>query len=145
MDTYICKVCGYVSFGSAPEKCPVCGAPKQAFNLTADAIHKPADPSNLAEGDRKHIPVIEIRKQCGIVGSGCIDAIVKIGSIIHVMESKHYIMYIDAYLDNNFIARYHMTPSVNPILSLHLKASAGKLLVLENCNIHGRWMSEAVI
>lgn len=28
---YICPVCGYTVIGEAPEKCPVCGAPKSAF------------------------------------------------------------------------------------------------------------------
>jgi rubrerythrin len=28
---YICKVCGYVSDGTLPETCPVCGAKKALF------------------------------------------------------------------------------------------------------------------
>jgi len=28
---YICSVCGYTTEEEAPEKCPVCGAPKSAF------------------------------------------------------------------------------------------------------------------
>lgn len=32
-DYYICPVCGYTSEGSAPEKCPVCGAPGSKFKL----------------------------------------------------------------------------------------------------------------
>lgn len=28
---HICQVCGYVADGKAPEKCPVCGAPKDKF------------------------------------------------------------------------------------------------------------------
>ncbi len=28
---YICPVCGYTVVGEAPEKCPVCGAPKEVF------------------------------------------------------------------------------------------------------------------
>jgi len=28
---YICPVCGYTVVGEAPEKCPVCGAPKEMF------------------------------------------------------------------------------------------------------------------
>ena len=31
VDYYVCQVCGYVSEGSAPEKCPVCGAVKGKF------------------------------------------------------------------------------------------------------------------
>lgn len=28
---YICKVCGYPAIGEPPEKCPICGAPKEEF------------------------------------------------------------------------------------------------------------------
>ncbi|MDD5448254.1 MAG: rubrerythrin family protein [Actinomycetota bacterium] len=28
---YVCKVCGFVSDGRVPEKCPVCGSPAEAF------------------------------------------------------------------------------------------------------------------
>ena len=30
-DFYLCPVCGYIELGSAPEKCPVCGALKKIF------------------------------------------------------------------------------------------------------------------
>ena len=30
-DYYVCSVCGYPHIGEAPEKCPVCGAPKEKF------------------------------------------------------------------------------------------------------------------
>ena len=29
---FVCKFCGYLSMDSAPEKCPICGAAKDAFN-----------------------------------------------------------------------------------------------------------------
>ncbi len=31
MDVYLCPVCGDVEFGVAPDKCPICGAPKAKF------------------------------------------------------------------------------------------------------------------
>ena len=31
-EMYICSVCGYTHEGSPPDKCPVCGAMKKAFN-----------------------------------------------------------------------------------------------------------------
>jgi desulfoferrodoxin-like iron-binding protein len=72
-----------------------------------------------------------------------VDAHIKVGEILHVMEAKHYIMYIDVYLDYAFVARYHLTPEkLNPVLGIHLKVSSGKLMALENCNLHGRWISE---
>ena len=61
-------------------------------------------------------------------------------------------MYIDVYLDpltgtgKQFIGRYHMvTEKVNPVLGIHLKTATGRLLALENCNVHGRWVAEAEI
>lgn len=146
MDTFVCGKCGFVAFNEAPESCPVCGAPRQDFKLDPNAIKKPADPENPTELEKKHIPVVEIKKECGLVGPGCIDANIKIGEILHPMEAKHYIMYIDLYLDHNFIARYHLTPEkLNPVLGVHLKATGGKLQALENCNLHGRWVAEAEV
>lgn len=143
MNTYICGRCGYVAFNEVPDRCPVCYAGKEAFKLDPSAIKKPQDPNNLNEAERKHIPVIMINKTCGLVGPGCVDVNIRVGDILHVMEEKHYIMYIDVYLDLKFIVRVHLTPgSVNPSVGIHLKVDKGKLLVLENCNIHGRWISE---
>lgn len=31
VDYYVCSVCGYVSVGTAPDECPVCGAPRDKF------------------------------------------------------------------------------------------------------------------
>jgi rubrerythrin len=31
MDVFLCPVCGDVEFGEAPDKCPICGAPKAKF------------------------------------------------------------------------------------------------------------------
>jgi rubrerythrin len=31
-EVHVCKVCGYTVEGEAPDKCPVCGSPKSAFN-----------------------------------------------------------------------------------------------------------------
>lgn len=31
VDYYVCSVCGYVSVGSAPDECPICGARKDKF------------------------------------------------------------------------------------------------------------------
>ena len=146
MNTFVCKKCGYLAFNGAPDSCPICGAPKQDFDLDNNAIKKPADPKNLNDMEKKHIPVIKIVKQCGLVGSGCIDAHIKVGEVLHVMEAKHFIMYIDLYLDYNLIARYYPKPDkVNPIVGVHLKAAGGKLLALENCNLHGRWVTETEI
>ena len=34
-DYYVCSVCGNTLDGAAPERCPICGAPKDKFNKVA--------------------------------------------------------------------------------------------------------------
>jgi rubrerythrin len=36
MASYVCSVCGYVAQGSAPDKCPQCGAVKEKFSEATD-------------------------------------------------------------------------------------------------------------
>ncbi|MDP1853207.1 MAG: desulfoferrodoxin family protein [Candidatus Omnitrophota bacterium] len=145
MKGFVCKVCGYISInGTAPEKCPVCGAPKTAFEDRQDAIKTPTDNVNLGETDKKHIPAITVVKKCGLIPEECQDVHVRIGSIQHPMEAKHYIVHIDFYLDKEFISRVILTPgALNPAAALHLKAQSGKLSAIELCNIHGAWINEA--
>lgn len=145
MKGFVCKVCGYISInGSAPDKCPVCGAEKKAFEEKQDAIKTPTDNVNLGESDKKHIPAIVIVKKCGLIPEGCQDVHVRVGSIQHPMEAKHYIVHIDFYLDKEFISRVILTPgALNPAAALHLKTQNGKLSVIEFCNIHGAWINEA--
>jgi len=33
---YVCQVCGYVTDKKAPDKCPVCGAPKEKFKTVGE-------------------------------------------------------------------------------------------------------------
>jgi len=147
MKVFVCKGCGHVEFNEAPEKCLVCGAPKSAFVEKPDAIQKPADPAALTDGDKKHIPQIVIVKECGLIPGGCcVDVHVRVGEIEHVMTDKHFIRYIDYYLDYKFISRVWLSPNVcHPACALHLAVSSGKITALENCNVHGNWMSEAQI
>ena len=144
MNGFVCKVCGLVSInGSAPEKCPVCGAPKASFEEKQDAIKTPKDINNLEDPEKKHIPVIALVNKCGLIPEGCRDAHVKIGSIQHPMEAKHYIAHIDFYIDSEFISRVILTPDkLNPAAALHLKAAEGKLAAIEFCNLHGAWINE---
>ena len=144
MKGFVCSVCGFISIdGSAPDKCPVCSAPKTAFKENPEAIKTPKDPSALAEGEKKHVPVVKIVKTCGLIPDGCQDVHVKMGEIQHPMEEKHYIAHIDFYIDKKFISRIILTPGkLNPAGALHLKAESGKLTVIELCNVHGAWIKE---
>ena len=145
MKGYVCKICKFISIdGSAPDKCPVCGAPKTAFEEKDDAVKIAQDPNNLTELEKKHIPVIAVVKKCGLIPEGCQDVHVKMGEIQHPMQPEHYIVHIDFYIDKKFISRVVLTPDkLNPAVALHLKALSGKLSVIELCNLHGTWIKEA--
>ncbi|MBL7156625.1 MAG: hypothetical protein ISS92_00535 [Candidatus Omnitrophica bacterium] len=146
MKIYVCKVCGYIAInGNAPENCPVCHAPKASFEEKIDAIKTPADPKNLTDLEKKHIPVVLVLKKCGLI-EGCTDVHVKMGEIIHPMEKKHFITHIDFYLDKEFISRVILMPGkLNPAAALHLKASSGTLTAIELCTLHGAWAKEVAL
>lgn len=144
MKGFVCGVCGFIAInGSAPEKCPVCGAPKTSFAEKEDAIKTPADPGSLSELEKKHLPVITLVKKCGLIPEGCQDVHVKMGEIQHPMQQDHYINHIDFYIDKEFLSRVILTPEkLNPAAALHLKVESGKLSVVELCNLHGAWIKE---
>jgi len=144
MKGLVCKVCGFIAIdGVGPDNCPVCNAPKTAFQEKENAIKTPQDAGNLTELEKKHLPVITVVKTCGLIPEGCHDVHVKLGEIQHPMQDDHYIMHIDFYIDNKFIARVHLTPAkLNPAAALHLKAGEGKLAAVAFCNLHGAWINE---
>lgn len=134
-----CSVCGHIEFDGAPDSCPVCGAPKNKFTSNPDIMH------NDGKGNEKHVPVIMTVDDCGLMGD-CQDVNVKIGTVEHPMEEKHYIKWIDCYINNKYAARYELTPNVKPAVGIHLpKGVSGKVTVIEYCVVHGTWMSQAAL
>lgn len=144
MKAFVCGVCGFISLdGTAPEKCPVCGAPKKAFSEKEEAIVTPSSATEKVEANKKHIPALLVKKQCGLIPDGCTDVHVKIGEIVHPMLPEHYIMRIDFYIDRQFVSRVQLSPGkINPAACFHLKVSSGKISAVGTCNLHGSWLSE---
>ena len=143
MKTFLCPICGHIAFDAAPEKCPVCGAAKSKFAEKTGLLKKAGDGAVGGETEKKHVPAITVVKTCGLIPQGCLDVHAKVGEVPHPMLPAHHITFIDFYIDRKFIARTHLTPEhCNPAAALHLKASAGTLQVVENCNIHGWWFAE---
>jgi desulfoferrodoxin-like iron-binding protein len=141
-----CKTCGHIEFDEAPDVCLVCRKPKSEFAENPAAMKAPANPNELSEGDKKHIPQIVVVRECGLIpGGGCFDVHAKVGAIEHVMQAKHFIRVLDFYLNHKFISRVWLSPDVmHPAAALHLVAAPGATVtVVENCNVHGNWMAEA--
>jgi superoxide reductase len=118
LEIYECKVCGNIvevlRGGQGELVC--CEQPMEKLVAkTADA------------GKEKHVPVIE-RLADGFK--------VKIGSIPHPMEEKHYIEWIELLADG-IAYRKFLKPGVVPEAIFNVKATT--VSAREHCNIHGLW------
>lgn len=142
MSIFSCGTCGHVEFGSAPESCPVCKSPQSAYSQNDNLFTEAAEKSK--EAAVKHVPAIKVNKDCGLIPEEpCVDVIVRIGETLHPMEDAHFINWIDCYVDGTYIARALLTPGSYPAVIFHNKKSGSKVRIVEYCNKHGHWQSEA--
>ena len=115
---YKCEVCGniveVIHEGAGELVC--CGQPMRIFQEnTIDAAKE------------KHVPVIE-KTADGIK--------VKVGSVAHPMEQKHYIEWIEVIADGKAYRQF-LSPGQAP--EAIFKIDASKVTAREYCNLHGLW------
>ena len=118
LEVYKCSVCGNiveVLHGGAGELV-CCGKPME--KLAA----KTAD-----EGKEKHTPVIE--KADATVK-------VKVGSVPHPMEKKHYIEWIEVLADGKAYRQF-LNPGEAPEAVFNMEGD--EVTAREHCSIHGMW------
>jgi len=118
LEVYKCEVCGNiveVLTGGVGEL--VC-CDKPMVKLAA----KSAD-----DGKEKHVPVIE--KVDGGVK-------VKVGSVPHPMEEKHYIEWIELLADGK---AYRQFLSPGQPAEAVFAVEAASITAREHCNVHGLW------
>ena len=118
MEVYLCEACGnmveVLRGGAGDLVC--CGQPMTLLEeKTADATTE------------KHVPVIE--KIDGGVK-------VKVGSVPHPMEEKHYIEWIQVLADGASQRRF-LNPGDAPEATFG--TSAADVTAREHCNVHGLW------
>ena len=77
----------------------------------------------------KHIPVVE-KSEC------CVK--VKVGSVPHPMEDKHFIEWIEAVTEDGKAYRLFLKPG-QPAEAVFKGIGAGPVTVREYCNLHGLW------
>ena len=113
-------------------KCPICGNVIEVVNGDINRLkccNKELELliANTTDGAlEKHVPVYEINNN---------EIIIKVGEVIHPMEEKHYIMWINLVTDNKVI-RVSLKPGDEPIIRLpYIKDS----IIYEYCNLHGLW------
>ena len=115
---YKCEICGNIvevlHEGKGELVC--CGQPMKQFKENAVDASK-----------EKHVPVIE-KADGGYK--------VKIGSVAHPMEEKHYIEWIEVMADGKAYRQF-LKPGETP--EAFFKIDAVNVTAREYCNIHGLW------
>jgi len=90
---------------------------------------EPLSPKFEEEGKEKHLPVVEHTPE-GLK--------VKVGSIPHPMEEKHYIVWVEAEVDGCYLQKF-LQPGDEPAAEFLLKEDWKVKGVRGYCNIHGLW------
>lgn len=114
-------------------------------NDEAFATHRVADPSDMTDLERKHVPVIHAARSDE---PGVLDVTVTVGEHMrHPNEPAHAIQWIELWADDMFLARCDMTP-VKTVPKLTVRVDLGRsveLRALEHCNLHGTWEATEVV
>jgi superoxide reductase len=114
-------------------KCEVCGNIVEVLHTGAGALvccgkEMKYFKENTTDGAKeKHVPVIEKTKD---------GYLVKIGSVPHPMEEKHYIEWIELIADGVSYRKF-LKPGDKPEAIFCVKAE--KVSAREYCNLHGLW------
>jgi len=114
--------------------CSICGNVIEVVNTGASALvccNKPMTKLEAGTTDaslEKHVPVVE-----SIDGG----IKVKVGSVAHPMEGKHYIRFIEVSTKDQ-VLRAELAPNQAPEASFLVK-SDDVVEVREYCNLHGLW------
>jgi len=118
-------------------RCGICGNVVEITNEGAPALVCCGEPMAKLEaktedkGQEKHVPVVE-ETDDGIK--------VKVGSIEHPMEEKHYIKFIEV-LTKEKVIRVELKPGQLPEAKF-CEPKSNVVEVREFCTIHGLWKSE---
>ena len=76
----------------------------------------------------KHVPVVE-KVDGGVT--------VKVGSVTHPMEEKHFIQWIEVITKDGVVLRKDLTPGQSPEATFKFDGEIES--VREYCNLHGLW------
>ncbi|MBI5722537.1 MAG: desulfoferrodoxin [Planctomycetes bacterium] len=116
-------------------KCEVCGIIAEVLEEGAGEMICCGEPMRLVKENtvdaskEKHVPVLEKTADGWLV---------KIGSVPHPMEPKHYIQWIELIADGRSY-RAFLKPGEAPQALFPVKAE--KVSAREYCNLHGLWKS----
>lgn len=122
LEVYKCELCGNIvetlHGGGGALFC--CG---QEMKLMAE--------NTVDAAKEKHVPVIE---KCDA------GTLVKVGSVAHPMEEKHYIEWVELLVDGKAYRQF-LNPGEAP--EAFFPVTGTTVVAREYCNLHGQWKAEA--
>ncbi|MDO9508435.1 MAG: desulfoferrodoxin [Thermovirgaceae bacterium] len=116
-------------------KCDLCGNVVELLHVGVGELVCCGQPMTLMEeknadsSTEKHVPVIE-KKNGGLL--------VKVGSVPHPMEEKHFIEWIEVIVDGKACRKF-LKPGEAP--EAFFPVDGKDVKAREYCNIHGLWRS----
>lgn len=115
---YKCNICGNIVevLHAGVGQLVCCGQPMELLKEKTEDV-----------GLEKHVPIIE--KSNGKVK-------VKVGSVPHPMEDKHWIEWIELVADGK-VYRKFLNPGDSPEADFEIEAE--NITAREYCNLHGLW------
>lgn len=115
---YKCNICGNIVevLHAGVGQLVCCGQPMELLKEKTEDV-----------GLEKHVPIIE--KSNGKIK-------VKVGSIPHPMEDKHWIEWIELVADGK-VYRKFLNPGDSPEADFEIEAE--NITAREYCNLHGLW------
>ena len=121
-ELYRCEVCGNIvevaHEGASALVC--CGKPMIKLEAKTED-----------QGQEKHVPVVEETNN---------SIVVKVGSIGHPMEDKHYIKFVEVLL-NDRVIRKELKPGQAPEAK-YCVSKSDVIEVREFCTVHGLWKNK---
>lgn len=117
-------------------KCSVCGNIVEVLHVGGGELVCCGQPMNLLEektkdeGKEKHVPLIE-KTAKGVK--------VKVGSVPHPMEEKHFIEWIEIIADGSSCKKF-LKPGQKP--ETEFETSATNIAARIYCNLHELWKSK---
>ena len=118
-------------------KCEVCGNITEVLHAGAGGLVCCGQPMKLqAENTvdvakEKHVPIIEKSDCCS---DCCIK--VKVGSVAHPMDEKHYIEWIEVIVDGKAYTQF-LKPGDAPEAEFCVEGE--NVIARAYCNLHGHW------
>jgi len=121
-------------------KCEICGNMVEMTHEGAGTLVCCGQPmtkmveKSLDAGTEKHLPVVEKAEQ---------GTVIRVGSVPHPMEEKHYIEWIEAIKKTGSVVRIHLAPGRKPEVRITWNFEDVSE-VRAYCNVHGLWVKKLI-